>query len=557
MNVPSLGPQSSTGLSDQGPFPKALQGLLRHLQSALRTTNTLDMLNVKAKSILGDDGLVSSLQQRILDGVPSQLRAVLQSQTCSPMDLERCEQVTKDTRGVSGIYLRLYQLADGTYYIYIGQSKDVWTRTLSHTYDIGAARKDPMKAGRHYRVAMEAVKTTVVILTKVPEGVLDWSEELMMLLFGSYFDHVVDEPQTDQPLHVGHWAADSWSAYMLWKIAAVSHQRTGWVRVSKKLQAKGCNVGSPVTIGSIDRPIFARVFSRDRTWVEIRRPAVRLTRTPNRGKLMFATMGFTFGLPPNISPHLHRDTMVYVAFELRLDGPHPVPWCRLPLQGKYSDWRELSGLAIRIEWETPQGWRATHLQRAQTTSPGPPGIGTLCEAYVTGSAVLAALKRQVWTNPSPWRRTAPSVRMLDIDYDHLAQTINITELTEITRSQQPTERDPRLVRQELEQMGFHVMRPQLRNFGGNINVPICDTCLSMQPPKPCCFSVQDSESCDICTHEGRPCTFTDQRDFLNYPISLEVTYFPLLSPSTRIIFPVDAPKWFTTTDILPSNPILL
>lgn len=91
-----------------------------------------------------------------------------------------------------------------------------------------------------------------------------------------------------------------------------------------------------------------------------------------------------------------------VIIEIALKGDFQcASFSRLPVLGTYEDWKDSPHLAVRMEWQTPSGWRSTYLQKIKVTNKN-------LEApvsYIDASAMLAALKGIVYTNPAAWRKS--------------------------------------------------------------------------------------------------------------------------------------------------------
>lgn len=173
-------------------------------------------------------------------------------------------------------------------------------------------------------------------------------------------------------------------------------------------------------------------------------------------------------------PHLAINTIVYLVFELRLDGkPHDAPFSRLPLVGRFTDWRELSRLAVRMEWETPQGCYAIYLQALH---PMEPGSEQAPDPYTSASALLAALKGTVFAETSAWRLRIPAPRIIDSSFSHLSQSIHIRERVVRVKRLEPQARENQEINRELKTLGFNVtstVPEELRHGEGRTT---CDTC---------------------------------------------------------------------------------
>lgn len=176
--------------------------------------------------------------------------------------------------------------------------------------------------------------------------------------------------------------------------------------------------------------------------------------------------------PINRGPFLSINTIVHLAFELRTDGrPHDVSFSRLPLVGNFTDWRDLSKLAVRLEWQTPKGWYTFYLQHSESKefepepAPGP---------YRDASALLALLNGQAYLK-SAWRTQIPDVRIVDISFDHLSQKILVQECPE-RETHEPTKRAARGIISELVHKGFNVTCIAPTKIKDGEGRTMCDSC---------------------------------------------------------------------------------
>ncbi|KAL8907649.1 MAG: hypothetical protein Q9207_001301 [Kuettlingeria erythrocarpa] len=275
--------------------------------------------------------------------------------------------------------------------------------------------------------------------------------------------------------------------------------------------------------------------------------------------------------PTDRGPSLAINTTVYLVFEVRLDGkPHDAPFGRLPLVGKFTDWRELSRLAVRMEWGTPNGCYATYLQALH---PMEPGSEQALGPYVSASALLAALKGTVSTETSGWRLRIPAPRIIEFSFGHLSQTVHIRERVIREKRPGPQAREAQEINRELKNLGLNVtptVPEELRHGEGRTT---CDACYvvgsrchrsgayadvrwkqnlrgrakSRKHDWPdavgCTFSYGVTDHCDLCRDHGRPCTFTPSAELMRSNRWREVGIFPLEEEFFEII----APQWHTVT----------
>lgn len=258
--------------------------------------------------------------------------------------------------------------------------------------------------------------TAVIVLTRTNTHLL-YAEQLMTLLFATYFGYMINEPQSALESEVVDWVFDNWQAYILTKVCAVGFQSVGWAPVTGKLGLHGCNVKTPISgSGDVDKLIWVRMQNRAGTVATIRRRPRVIEKGVSEGKIYLCGQTQTqVRLIPDAE--LVAGKEVHITLERRLDRPpHDAPLFRLPLVGAFSDWREISSIGMRMEWQTTKGWRAKYVQKIQM-NPYVKGQQHVPSVYIQGSALLAAFKSQVISNPSAWRMRFGPLRIVNVWFD--------------------------------------------------------------------------------------------------------------------------------------------
>ncbi|CAO1601592.1 hypothetical protein XANCAGTX0491_005246 [Xanthoria calcicola] len=538
------GPTTSTAQSFR--FAKALDDLSNWMKSS----SSLDFLNQEAQNILVADSQLFNLKTSLLNGIPSRLASILNQAQYTIADLLTCEQV--EPQSGSGLYARIYELAGGEYHIYIGSSINMWTRNSAHASAISRGQRS-----RHYNMARQALSITVIILSRTTEALL-FSEQLMILLCNSYYSYMSKPPTSTTNDSAAGWIAWAWEAYVLTRVANHCFQENGWITVTEMTGANGCNVQSPAA-RSADREAitWVKMVNRAHTVATYRRRPCKLTMHSGAALVIFQNMRLQVPLLPG--SEINEDTVVYTVFERRLDGkPHAKPMCRLPLVGGYTDWREISTLACRVEWQTSKGWKAMYLQRVYLTENLMPINRYPPRAYRDASAILAALKGQVYTNPSPWRMQITSWKTVSVWWDQIHQQLRVLEDWQREQLPEPALRSLGEVGNELRALGFRVA--STKPSGGSWRDG-CDTCYMAKRevtdgPNPeksgkyylCQKSKDDAPACDRCLLQGRPCTWTwaAYSDFLLLPRFRAVGQASLDRTTNR--FDIDTPVFVTGQD---------
>lgn len=127
---------------------------------------------------------------------------------------------------------------------------------------------------------------------------------------------------------------------------------------------------------------------------------------------------------------------VYVVYEIQLNGPHPVPWARLPEVGCYSDWHWANHLGMRLEWEDKGQWYTRNVQKKEkgfmdTDDPG------CIRAYAEAMGIIRYLQQVDQEGPRGWDITYGLARVKHLHWDHLNQTARLQEVSPSGKSLKP------------------------------------------------------------------------------------------------------------------------
>ena len=173
-------------------------------------------------------------------------------------------------------------------------------------------------------------------------------------------------------------------------------------------------------------------------------------------------------------PDISEGTKVHLIIEILLRGDyHSASFARLPVVGTYEDWNDCTRLAVRMEWQTPSGWRSTYLQRIKVSNKN-------LEApvsYVDASAMLAALKGIFYTKPATWRKSLQPLRVVSVQWKHLEQTLQIKERLECTVMAERGRLSLREKGEELTRQGLDVTPTKPPHVTRFYSRKYCDTCL--------------------------------------------------------------------------------
>ncbi|KAK5953008.1 hypothetical protein OHC33_006130 [Knufia fluminis] len=127
--------------------------------------------------------------------------------------------------------------------------------------------------------------------------------------------------------------------------------------------------------------------------------------------------------------HPPQGTILYPIWEIQLDGPHPIPWARLPDLGGPSDWHIANSLALRVEWQDPDGqWWQTFQQADQVTKFEPTTDPGAMVKYNQAMAIIRYLQPRRHFSPKGWNYDCGLARIKELSFNHATQTVKLQEL---------------------------------------------------------------------------------------------------------------------------------
>ncbi|KAM0342628.1 hypothetical protein ACHAPU_009358 [Fusarium lateritium] len=132
-------------------------------------------------------------------------------------------------------------------------------------------------------------------------------------------------------------------------------------------------------------------------------------------------------------PGIRVGLPLVISFEVMEDGkPHPIPWCRHPFHGAWSNSGELHSFCLKVEWmdEATQKWYTTTLQHTQLIGTLPNAPVTATPSWRKATTILQILLNRRYQNPPPWLcKEFPQV-IRQVEYDHLNQVISFSDIPE-------------------------------------------------------------------------------------------------------------------------------
>lgn len=330
----------------------------------------------------------------------------------------------------------------------------------------------------------------MAILCRLPDNddILKAVENLLIMLCWSYYEKVTKE-QSGEPDIVA-WAVNSINAALLTGIARPVFQQTNWVPACPRLNLQGINITSPFNeVDSREQSVWVRQDGPG--YVTFRRSDSRITKY-TRNEMMIncggarKKMAWLLNVPcKKINKHgynLEDGSIVSVVVEIATDGRvHKRQYGRLPLVGRFSDWQQCLGFAVRIEWMTSTGLKCHYVQRHIDRFEH----GNIPSSYLETSSLVAAFKGNAYNCTTDWRKhfTYTPFRVVKISFDNLSRTLKVEQLVSFPNVQEPTLVSTAQIGDILRSKGLIVSKGKPANFRQQTNSTQrfrCDSCIAVR-----------------------------------------------------------------------------
>jgi hypothetical protein len=261
--------------------------------------------------------------------------------------LPEIDKTNNDSGWVYMILYRRCRFLGGRNAWYIGKSESLPRRYKSHKRNIDGPR-EPIAALGHYRIARSAEAWRMIPLARfnirTPNlGVyLRLAEQTFNSLFLSWNKILfLDTTRVDELMRGYQPSA---SARFLNRVARIVFEETGW----PVMDIDGCNWNSPLTEPETTRAVMytSVVIPGSPAMTQYRRSSLKVSSNME----LFILGGTT--LIPVVMPGGHgiRPGMrVHVVCEIVESGEHPVPYCRYPSIGAFTDWSDCKRLGMLLE----------------------------------------------------------------------------------------------------------------------------------------------------------------------------------------------------------------
>lgn len=189
-------------------------------------------------------------------------------------------------------------------------------------------------------------------------------------------------------------------------------------------------------------------------------------------------IGYRQGEPYPTDPN----TEVTVVFEIMSNNAqHEWPYARLPNIGRYSDWQVANRLAVRLEWQEKGQWKSRYVQRDGRGFMGTKDPGCI-RTYAEAMGLIRYFEQLTQESPRGWDLTYGLARVKRIDFDHMTQTVHISEVAPQGRSMPaPYEKTPNEVAREVAALGAYNANGAWRDWHPDVRGPKaknrkCDAC---------------------------------------------------------------------------------
>lgn len=457
---------ASTLVLGQGELlEKTVSGLLSSYLNN-RAELPREPLYVSAK--LGDPQRLIDFKNRILSGIHEirngTLFDVLNSGDFDVYDiLKNSEDASNSTkRGIYGILYDKYPDSRRRPELYIGST----TTSFSSRYsEHVTARNASVVKGKHYPSAKAAGRHRIfpicIMHNLDPDGHDNRiAEQIILDLFQTTCEAVLiftdvsviddeagneENPASNPPPsdaekidRVARYHSDKEAAKTLMELADQVFQRTGWPGGVRRTTGKDFGARRGL---NWKMPLLERMFARTQ-WVKTEKPGqianfrrTGLVAHNDRGRKRLwvkscqgggaADYYFFFLNSSQAGPAF--GTPIHIVFEIMLDGSaHAVQLGLMPTTGCYSDWKEATGVGMRIEWQDQNGqWLHMYNQLESYDHIVPGGPDGAVTGYSVASGIRAYLLQQDRppTQQYPWLHDFGKARVKEVYIDHLTQTV--------------------------------------------------------------------------------------------------------------------------------------
>ncbi|KAL6709950.1 hypothetical protein ACN47E_000735 [Coniothyrium glycines] len=471
-------------------------------------------------------------------------------------------------KSTAGVYLRWHLSSSelnhriwssSTQYIYVGKSIDL--RSRFHSHPSGTTIYSELNQG-----SKKMVMPALCVMTSEDAKVFaHLVEQVFVCLLGSYQECIFAVPtgamgQNNTLALINLRQAAAFFNDVSGKVFA----QTGWISATSRKGfgvANGANWSSPLLEWNSrsEQTLLIRTDSMvNYEASEAARPMAAFRRlTPlravySKGKSAlqvftgprFSEKSNTFKVSlvvPEKDQGLHgpeADAPYHFVIEVLLDGsPHPHSWSRLPEIGRFKNWNQARSLAVRIEWEYPQGsgkWFSRFVQKNRIwASFEPGGIPGAMDGYSISISILQWLFDATPNHDHAFIPRCPAqARVLQVHWDIHNQEVVISQPKPMTMHSGDKVSANSVVT-AMENAGLLNVNAEWMNFTGNDpraagmrsyhigsgNRSNCDTCTlflqGRQAKKLSCQPMDGNDKlCEPCFLFGRPCCSWTNREWI-------------------------------------------
>ena len=409
----------------------------------------VDFIRRDAMDLLNNDALANSTVDQILQGVRNAgFFAVLNQPNFTFTQLQSTGSIVDGSDTRLGLYLLFYSQFRGEPtrkpHAYVGKTQSGFgLRNNRHSTSQWVEM-----SSNHYQVARKAERrhmSPVCILTGEQPLPYTFAEQFFILMLQLYLPWVLRHvPEDFTEMQTADESRDNIAKYfsvrqqthILTTVAREIFRITGWPGGCERPSFGsdwGLNWSSPFTESVKEKLIWTKISAPGEMAV-YRRPPIQVTKLPDTNTVFItgsserAVAGsdntdrssFSLTLHPDSEPN--AGTWVYPAVEITLNGRrHPAAYARLPEVGPWDDWEEAMQVAIRLEWDAPDGGKVRRYIQAVVVDKFNQNADCAYSAYVNMIALKRFVTQQRVGEMYPWFRDWGVARVKEISWCHMQQ----------------------------------------------------------------------------------------------------------------------------------------
>jgi len=471
----------------------------------------------------------------------------------SLMDAGDEKMKISDTSKGAMVYLRLYTGLKASSnstaaHLYAGNTRDVVIRNKAHEKVL----KQKKNNTEHYKVARAARKSRNSCLLFIEKtDILYLAEQITVNALETYhpkvtsLQEVLQEDAQVAQANIGANLRNREHCYLMTQVGNAARKRSGFPSGFSR-QSFGITGGL-----NLSTPLAEEEWrTKSLVWTKRVIPGVveiyRRVKSPVRKMDSATDRGIVFTLTkehrartndnqpgriPYVKGRYHDDFEVSyplseggpqlgqycdIIVEIRLDGPHPRSFARLPTLGcAFDDIEMIQRLGIRGEWKDDNGqWWMRYFQQgspyAGMRGNPPPGAPS---GYLKSSAMLNYFKPSVISPRQSWRMDFGVADLREVSIDHLKREIILSQQAKPTTKPPPRHFTPQELDQKIANLGAQRVGGAWRALPSVVGElrTACDFCYVRRTESisnVSCARDGNTSNCKQCVKAGHSCSWT-------------------------------------------------